>query len=194
MDSKLVLASGSVFRKKLLAQLAVEFDVASPKISERAIESEFEGPIQQLAEHLAVKKAESLRSQYPNRPIIGSDQVLILDGKTLNKPESLFEVKQRLQLLQGKGHQLLTGLCLLTSGQVYKTTVEARLTMYPLSEKEIDAYVQLDQAVGCAGGYKIEAGGALLFQKITTEDYSSIIGLPLLSLVAFLRQEGILGP
>lgn len=192
--SKLILASTSVHRKKILQQLSLDFESHAPCVDERQLEKEFRNPIERLPEYLARKKAESLLNRFHQHPVIGSDQVLLFKGKTLNKPNTDDEVMERLNLLQNNTHELHTALCFIYKGHVHTSTTVARLTMHPLTPTEIAHYVQLDHPIGCAGGYKIEAHGPLLFQSIETSDFYSIVGLPVLNLVALLRKEGLLKP
>lgn len=189
--SSLILASESPFRKALLEKLGFEFTTAKPQIDERSLEDQFGGPINEVAQHLAVAKAKAVFKNNPDSVVIGSDQVLIFDNKTFPKPNSLDEAADRLIAMQGQTHELHTGLCVMKKDQVFQTTTVARMKMHSLTESEIRNYVDMDQPLGCAGGYKIELRGPLLFEKIETSDYDSIIGLPTLSLVSILRDWGI---
>lgn len=194
MKPKLILASQSPYRQELLKQVGLKFEAHPAKMDERKSELDFYGPTHQLAEYLSLKKAESLKSLFPNDVIIGSDQVLILEDKKLNKPDTMKEVVARLNQLNGKTHHLSTGLCVLHQESVYTTTVTSELKMHSLSQAEILNYAKLDQPLGCAGGYKIEKQGPLLFESVKTSDHHSIIGLPLFALLSYLRKIGILRP
>ncbi len=185
--SELILASASPYRAQLLQQVGLSFSAVSPQVDEEILKNKYQGPPQKLAEFLAYEKALSLADDYPESLIIGSDQVLLFGNKILSKPKSKTEVIERLTTLQGRTHWLLTAICLLEKGEKQSWTVEAQMTMHSLSPKEIEDYYLKDQALGCAGGYKIECSGPLLFEKIQTEDHYSIIGLPLLSLLSALR-------
>ncbi len=191
MPKKIILASQSPFRKMQLQKLGFDFECISPNIDERDIEKKWQGHLIELAEHLAFKKAEKIAHQQPDSLVIGSDQMLIFGGESFSKPETKSACVERLQFLQGKTHELHTGLCLINKDQIEKTTVVARMTMRPLTSEQIKRYVDLDQPLGCAGGYKIEEKGMNLFSEIETKDHSSIVGLPLLSLVSILRQWDI---
>lgn len=190
MTSSIVLASESPFRKQLMLQLGTNFETAKPLANEDLLKTKFKGPQTQLAEYLAKAKAESLLSLYPNSLIIGSDQVLLLNGEILNKPNSKEEVISRLNQLQGKTHELHTALAVYFQGNWESNTIVAELNMKPLTSNEIESYASLDLAIGCAGGYKIESKGPLLFNSIKTEDHFSIVGLPLLSLSKILNKFG----
>lgn len=191
MKQKLLLASQSPFRKQILTRLGFEFESVSPKIDEREIEKSFKGNTTDLPEFLAEAKAKSVLAEHPDSVVIGSDQILYFESQKFDKPATLAEAQLRLANLQGKTHQLLTGLCVATSQQIYKTTVISELSMRSLSEQEIANYIALDQPIGCAGAYKIESHGSLLFEKVSSPDYDSIVGLPVLSLVSILKELGI---
>ena len=188
---QLILASESPFRKALLTDLGYEFSTQKPMLDERSLEEQFSGSIQEVAQYLSVKKAEKIFKDNPNSIIIGSDQVLIFENKTFPKPSNLEEVIHRLLDMQGKTHELRTGLCLMKKDEVFETTVVAKMTMKNLSEEEIRKYAELDQPIGCAGGYKIEENGKDLFENIETDDFNSIIGLPTVALETKLNQWGL---
>ncbi|MCJ8277153.1 MAG: septum formation protein Maf [Bdellovibrionales bacterium] len=189
MSSPIILASESPFRKNLMNQIGLEFEAARPLIDEDQMKDQ--ALPTDLPAFLAKAKAASLIETHPNSIIIGSDQVLILKGQVLNKPKTRDEVIERLEQLQGQTHTLHTGLAVYHQGQWDIETIIAEMAMRELSKDEIERYCDLDQAVGCAGGYKIESRGPLLFSSIKTEDHFSIIGLPLLSLTSILRKLGI---
>jgi septum formation protein len=185
--NNLILASQSPHRQALLKQVGLNFKAMPAKIDERQEEKHFAGPTDQIAQYLSHKKATSLQLDFPQSIIIGSDQTLIFEKKILHKPKTEDEVFARLKLLQGKSHELHTGLCVLAEDQTFQETISTQLVMHPLEDHEIWDYINRDQPLGCAGGYKIEANGPHLFKTIVTPDFYSIIGLPLLSLLSILR-------
>ncbi|MEM7645583.1 MAG: Maf family protein, partial [Pseudomonadota bacterium] len=158
----LILASTSIHRKKILDQVGLSYEALAPTVDEREVEKDFSQPIEQLAEFLSLQKAQSIQKQKVNSVIIGSDQVLIFNGKKLDKPKSLDEVHLRLAELQGQTHILSTGLCVLKGEKIWSTTVDAKMKMVPLTETQSSDYAPRDQAVGCAGGYTFEQGGPIL--------------------------------
>ncbi len=193
MEAGILLATGSSHRQKILKEMGIPFEAHTPCIDERGLEEAFCGPLEELSSYLALKKAESLEGLFPNRIIVGSDQVLIFNKKSFSKPESEEEVFERLQLLQGKTHFLSTAIAVFDkdrSRPVYQNTITSTMTMHSLCEDEIISYVKRDRPLGCAGGYLFEKRGTLLFKRVSTSDPYSIIGLPLLSLVDWLRQTG----
>jgi septum formation protein len=191
MTESVILASQSPFRKAQLEQLGWKFQAQYSLIDERSIEKSWTDDLRELPVHLSKKKAEAVAAGAPQALVIGSDQMLFFANKPLAKPQSRAECVDRLKTLQGQTHELLTGLCVLYKGQVKTSLTVARLQMASLTVDEIVRYVDQDQPLGCAGGYKIEEKGLLLFEAIKTKDHSSIIGLPVLSLVSILREWGI---
>lgn len=194
MSNEFILASQSPYRKELLSKVLNSFHSESPDLDEELLQKTYRGSPHDLASYLARKKAESLRSHHRKAWILGSDQVLLFQGEALSKPHSREQAEVRLTQLQGHSHQLVTAFCLLGPDQVFEKQVISTLTMHSLSLKQIQHYLDLDDGVGCAGAYKIESHGASLFSRVETEDFFSIIGLPLFSLSHLLREEGILGP
>ncbi len=188
-----ILASQSPYRRAQLESLKLKFEVCAPSFDEESAKS-LGGSAQELSLKLAEQKALSLCPQFPQQVIVGSDQVLAFGPKTLGKPGSREENILRLLELQGQSHQLYTSVAIVGPGQEpFLHTDCTKLKMRPLSRQEIETYVDLDQAWDCAGGYKFESLGLSLFEKVETEDPSSIIGLPLIATLRGLRLWGI-GP
>ena len=186
----IILASESPYRKSLMEQLGLPFTATKPLVDEEEVKKSLTVANNLLARALAKSKAESLIKTNPQSLIIGSDQVLILEGKVLNKPHSKEEVLERLHQLQGRQHELHTAIAVYYNGQWFEETVVAKLKMRALSPEDIETYYSMDPAIGCAGGYKLENKGPLLLESIQTEDHFSIIGLPLFSLVKILHGLG----
>jgi septum formation protein len=186
-DRSLVLASTSRYRRKLMDQLGVDYVAAAP------VGEEDHGlglPPEKLVVELAVGKAKSLKQAYPQALIIGSDQVASLDGEILFKPGTGERAKEQLTRLAGKTHQLFTGLAVLDPATSrLETTLDVHhMTIRALTPNQIDAYVELDDPVDCAGAYKVEGRGIALFESMRGEDFSGIIGLPLTKLVTLLKR------
>ena len=190
MGSELILASQSPGRIEQLRHLGFQFQALAHKIDERKEEEGFSGKVSELPLYLAKQKALSIAKDRPDATVIGSDQLLIFEGEAHHKPQTLEEIVERLLQFQGKTHELHTALFVARGTEHRSSVTVARMTMRELNRSEIEKYVQLDQALGCAGGYKIEDNGMHLFSKIETPDHSAIVGLPLLSLVAILREFG----
>ncbi len=190
----LVLASGSSYRKELLARLGIPFECASPELDEDEAKREIADAVL-LARTLAHLKAQEILAHFPGHLVIGADQVLELKGAIFSKPGSVAKAVEQLGKLAGHTHQLITAVCLFwrdEDGAEKRIEFEnlAKLTMYALTPEEIRHYVATDNPVDCAGSYKIESAGIKLFEKIQVDDFTSIIGLPLIQLNAHLRGLG----
>lgn len=187
----LILASTSVYRRQLMAQLGISFEAVAP-----LYEEEHDLPLspEELVVTLATKKVRSLASNYPRALLIGCDQVAELDGKILLKPGIAERARTQLAELSGRTHRLLTGLVVYDPGQEkleYALDVH-RMTMRHLTAEQIAAYVERDQPLGCAGAYKIEGAGFALMTAMEGSDHMAIIGLPLTKLITLLlRFSGV---
>ena len=190
MTRDIVLASTSKWRRGLLERLGMPFLQQTPPFEEgpRPDLTPFE-----VARTFACGKAQSLISSCPTALIIGSDQVLELDGRRLNKPESIAGCEQRLRALAGRWHALHTGVAIVDAktGVEHVEAVTVRLKMRQLCDGDIRTYVERDQPIGAAGAYLIEGAGIALFEEIEGSDESAVVGLPLLLVCRLLRQHGI---
>lgn len=194
MSLRLVLASTSPYRAELLRRLGLDFEAIAPLCDEDALKlAEAEpGP---LALRLAQAKALSLRAQHPDAFILGGDQVVALGGHVLGKPQSSENAVTQLMRMQGKAHRLLTAFVLVCPDGELLTHLDTHvLTLRTLQEAEVRRYVARDQPLDCAGSYKIEAGGIALCERIQGEDFTAIMGLPLIALTHLLRQRGFVIP
>lgn len=191
----LLLASTSPTRRGLLESAALPVETRAPGVDERAVEAEAAGlSPARLAERLAAAKAAAVAVQAPDRVVIGADQVLDLDGTVFHKPADRAGAAAHLARLQGRSHALHSAVALAIDGAVAEVfVVTARLTMRPLDAAGIAAY--LDAAgpavTGSVGAYQLEGAGIHLFDRIEG-DHSTILGLPLLPLLARLRARGLL--
>jgi septum formation protein len=192
MIQPLILASTSPYRQKLLARLGVAFQAERPLVEEEDLKDPALTP-QQLAELLAVAKAESLSERHPTAVIIGSDQVCSCDGRILGKAGTPEQAEEQLAFLAGKTHELITAVAIWQAGEMQQHTDLTRLTMRALASDEIQRYVAFDQPWDCAGSYKLESRGITLFEAIESRDHTAIIGLPLLAVAGMLRRLGISG-
>ncbi|MCD8523568.1 MAG: Maf-like protein [Saccharospirillaceae bacterium] len=186
---KLLLASGSPYRRELLARLRIPFDCASPDIDETP--SAGESP-QDYVLRLACEKAQALSAQYPQHWIIGSDQTCVLNQQICGKPGNYDNAVAQLQRARGQRVSFYTGLCLLNSasGEYYSLTEPFHVHFRNLSQAEIERYVELEQPYDCAGSFKVEGLGINLFEKLEGRDGNSLIGLPLIGLIDLMRKAG----
>lgn len=187
--ARLILASTSPFRKSLLEKLQVPFDCIAPDVDETALDNE---QAQDLVLRLARLKAEAGAVSRPNALIIGSDQVACLNGRILGKPGDRKNAIEQLQQASGKKVSFFTGLCLLDSrtGHSLAECVPFHVHFRPLSQRTIEAYVDKERPFNCAGSFKSEGLGIVLFEKLEGDDPNTLIGLPLIRLVAMLEETG----
>lgn len=193
--SDLILASSSDIRASLLESAGLTIEVAPARLDEESIKAsmtEAEAPPRDLADALAEAKAQKIANRFPNHRVLGCDQVLTFEGKTLSKPKSRDEAYNQLQSLRGKTHSLLSAAVLYEAQQpVWRHVSIARLTMRSFSEAYVDAYLDRNWPdVGSSvGGYKLESEGVRLFSQIQG-DHFTILGLPLIPLLNHLSTNG----
>ena len=188
----LVLASKSDIRGKMLADAGLRFDIRPSQIDERAVEDQ-SGVIDAaaVARHLARAKAEAVATSLPGRLILGADQTLALGAKRLRKPADRAEAAEQLRTLRGGTHELHSALALVRDEEMLFGCVDtARLTMRDFSDRFLDNYLDMaaDTVMNSVGGYQLEGIGIHLFERVEG-DYFTILGLPLLPLLGFLRQN-----
>ena len=189
MDTKLVLASSSIHRKGLLERLRLPFSCHPPNIDESIRADE---PAPALIERLAQTKALTIAKQYPDALVIGSDEVAVVDGQILTKPEEHTGAVRQLKLMSGKVVEFLTCVCLINSrsGRQQLDTVTVEVQFRELTDSEIDCYLEWDKPYDCAGSFKSETAGITLVNRISSHDNTALLGLPLISLQRMLRNEG----
>jgi septum formation protein len=192
----LILASGSQTRATLLRNAGMAFSVHPAAIDERAVEAPLiarGATPKEVAAALAEAKALAVSRAHPGL-VIGADQTLDLDGRQWHKPRSLAEAADQISALAGRTHALHSALAVARDGALTWRHIEsARLAMRPLTADEIAAYLAEagDAALTSVGAYQIEGPGIRLFERIDG-DHFTILGLPLLPLLAYLRGEGAL--
>ena len=191
----LILASQSRARQMLLANAGIPFDALPADIDERAVQknSGLSAP-GEIAGLLAREKALFVSSNNPERYVVGADQTLALGTRLFSKPAGRAQAADQLRLLAGGTHELHSAVAVARDGKVVFADVSiARMTMRRLSESEIEAYLdQAGEAVTTSvGAYQLEGLGVHLFERIEG-DHFTILGLPLLPLLAFLRRERLL--
>ncbi|HBZ69011.1 MAG TPA: septum formation protein Maf [Deltaproteobacteria bacterium] len=186
---QLILASTSPYRRELLARLALDFEVVAPGVSEEPRRGE--SPTDR-ALRLATAKAQAVSERHPEALVIGSDQVAAVGGEVLDKPGDAPRCREQLSRLSGHTAHFYTAGVLLGAriglhlAHVDTTTVVFRA----LTPGEIDRYVEREQPLDCAGGFRAEALGIALFDCIESQDPTALIGLPLIWLAGALRAAG----
>jgi septum formation protein len=193
----LILASASPARAALLRQAGVPFVAHPSRVDEAAVKAallaEGAGP-RDIADHLAELKALRLATRHPDALILGSDQVLALGDQLFDKPADIGEARAQLRDLAGRTHLLLSAAVIVEGGRpVWRHVGQARLTMRSFSDDFLDDHLHRlgNGILTTVGAYKIEDGGTQLFDRIEG-DYFSILGLPLLPVLAFLRTRGVI--
>jgi septum formation protein len=194
---RVVLASASPFRRRMLEAAGLSFEVTAADVDEAAIKHELlrsgSAPTA-IAQALAAAKAESVSAHLSEALVIGADQVLALGPELFSKPADVSQAREQLLRLRGRSHQLHTAAALAIGGKAVWSLVEtATLTMRPFSEEFLTGYLAAagDRVRHTVGAYEIEGLGIQLFERIEGDTFT-IIGLPLLPLLAELRARGAL--
>jgi septum formation protein len=187
---RLLLASTSPFRRELLNRLGLPFAVRTPAVDETPQVGE-SAPA--LAARLALAKACAVADQARHGLVIGSDQVATLAGERLGKPGDHATAVAQLSRAAGQPMVFHTGLCLLDSDSGRRQVEVVPFTVWfrPLSPAQIECYLRREQPYQCAGSFKSEGLGIALFEQLAGDDPTSLIGLPLIRLVAMLAVEGV---
>lgn len=185
---KLILASTSPFRKAILNKLGVAFETISPEVDEAALSNETP---EQLVERLSVAKAKAVADKIDNALVIGSDQISVINGEIIGKPHTHEKAVKQLQNASGKTVKFYTGLCLYNSStnEYQSEVVPFNVVFRTLSEQQIENYLIKEKPYNCAGSFKSEALGIVLFEKLNGDDPNTLMGLPLIRLVAMLEKE-----
>jgi septum formation protein len=189
----LILASTSSYRKVLLERLRIPFLAAASGVDEDSYHQAGLSP-SELARTLAHAKASAVLNRFPDATVIGSDQLIDLDGSVLGKPGTAEKAVSQLQFMAGRSHRLLTAVSVISRNREHLFLNESRLWMRPLTLEEITRYVENEKPLDCAGSYKIEEAGISLFDRIECSDFTAITGLPLIELSAELRRREFLIP
>ena len=186
----LLLASSSPFRRQLLDKLGMDFIHQSPDIDESRLEGE--SPVA-LVMRLAREKARALADSHPDTLIIGSDQVAVIGDQVLGKPGTREKAIEQLSAASGQRVTFLTGLCLLNtaSGRTQVACDPFHVQFRTLRPEQIERYVDAEQPLNCAGSFKSEGLGIVLFKALEGRDPNTLVGLPLILLTEFLAAEGM---
>jgi septum formation protein len=194
--TQLILASRSRARQALLANAGLGFEVVTAEIDERAVQqaSGLSAP-GEIASLLAREKALSVSARQPGKFVIGADQTLALGERLFSKPAGRAQAAEQLRALAGQRHELHSAVAVARDGKIlFEAVAIAGMTMRRLGEAEIDVYLGEagDAVTSSVGAYQLEGLGVHLFERIEG-DHFTILGLPLLPLLAFLRSERLLG-
>lgn len=197
MPRPLILASGSRIRRDMLTAAAVAVAAVPARIDEEAMRKALlaeQASPHDIADALAEAKARKVAEKNPEALVLGCDQVLEVDRQILSKPETMAQARDQLQRLRGKTHRLLSAAVLYDAAQpVWRHVGTVRLIMATFSDAYLDAYLQRNwpDIADSVGGYKLEKEGSRLFTAMEG-DYFTVLGLPLLPLLGYLRLRGFI--
>jgi septum formation protein len=191
----LILASKSLARQALLASAGIAFEAIPADVDERALQqaSGLSSPAE-IAALLAREKAVSVCSRHAGRFVVGADQTLALAARLFSKPAGRVQAAEQLQALAGRTHELHSAVAVARDGEILFEDISiARMTMRPLAGNAISAYLDAagEAVTSSVGAYQLEGLGVHLFERIEG-DHFTILGLPLLSLLEFLRSRRLL--
>jgi septum formation protein len=191
---RLILASGSPYRRELLERLRMPFEVMVPDISETPLPGELP---ETTALRLAREKAAAVAARAPGSIVIGSDQVATLDGEQIGKPGDHARALVQLQKMRGRQVVFHTALCVwdgracALTGPYQLENVQTVVTFRNLPDAELDAYLRIEQPYDCAGSAKNEGLGIALLERIDSSDPTALTGLPMITLCGMLRKAGM---
>ncbi len=192
-NCRLILASSSKIRQKILQESGLEFEVMKPLYDEDEEKKTLKKmPAKKLAIFLAKEKALSISKKFRSAYVIGSDQVCEFEKKEVSKSKNAAEALEQLKKFNGKIHFQNNAVVIAFNGKIiFENFSQVELKMRKMSPEEIKKYVKFDQPWGCAGSYKYESLGKHLFEKISG-DYFSVLGLAIQPLLKFLHHKKLI--
>jgi len=185
-----LLASGSVYRRRLLERLQLPFSIEVPEVDETPLAGE--SP-EDTVMRLSHAKASAVASRDRGAIVIASDQLGVLDGRPLHKPGTLEGACAQLRAASGQQVQFLTGLVVLqeASGRRLAALERCTVEFRELDARQIASYVERERPIDCAGSFKVEGLGIALFRRVSSDDPTVLEGLPLIRLTGFLAEFGV---
>lgn len=189
----IVLASASRYRRGLLDRFLDEFQTVSPALDETPAADE--AP-HELVRRLARRKAEAVSARHRKALVIGADQVAVLNGRVIGKPGNHENAVVQLLAASGKSLRFLTAVCILdpVERRRYEHTDETEVRFRRFDRRLAEAYLRHDEPYDCAGSFRIEGAGFVLFRSVTTDDPTALIGLPMIWLAGILQDLDYLLP
>ena len=190
---RLILASTSRYRRELLERLRLRFDSVPPQTDEQRQPGE---SASDLVSRLARDKAQAVAARFPTAVVVGSDQAAVRGDEVLGKPLTPSNCVQQLQASSGRDVVFLTGVHVIDarSGRHEQHVDRTLVRFRALADDEIERYIERDQPLDCAGGFKAESLGIALFERIESLDPTALTGLPLVWLAGALRRVGLTVP
>ena len=190
---RIILASSSKHRKKLMKQLKISFSCVSPDIDESRKKSE---PVSSFVKRLSIEKAEKIALLNKQAIVIGSDEVAVVKNKILGKPITKKNAQKQLRLISGNEVNFKTGLCVIDMlyKKKFSCVVNYKIILRKLTDDIIDSYINKEDILNCAGSIKLEGLAISLVSKAQGNDPTSVIGLPLIKLTEYLTKLGIRVP
>lgn len=189
MDRKIILASQSPRRKKLLNQIGLNFEIRASKYEE---DMTVKKDPQELVQFLALNKAKDVAQYYQDAIVIGADTIVVYKNKVIGKPKNVEEARKTLRNLSGQKHEVITGFAVIdiSKNEIINDFGLAQVQFRKLDQKEIEDYIQTGEPLDKAGSYGIQSKGAVLIDKIEG-DYFSVVGLPIAKIYMALKELGI---
>ena len=190
---KIILASSSKHRKKLMRQLKISFSCVSPDIDESREKNE---PVSSFVKRLSIEKAEKIALLNKRAIVIGSDEVAVVKNKILGKPITRENAQKQLRLISDNEVNFKTGLCVIDmlSKRKFSCVVNYKIVLKKLTDDIIDSYINKEDILNCAGSIKLEGLAISLVLKTQGNDPTSVIGLPLIKLTEYLNKLGVRVP
>ena len=189
VNANLILASKSPRRRDLLKQAGLTFAVVPSSVDESAVSTT--SP-EERVRVLAEAKAAEVSQRYPESWVIGADTIVVVENAILEKPRTRARARDMLGLLSGKTHKVLTGYCVCCrqAKRSFSETVETRVMFKPLTEREVEWYINTGEPFDKAGGYAAQGLGTFLIRRVEGS-YTSVVGLPVCEVIDCLLREGV---
>jgi len=186
---KIILASSSKYRQKLLTRLQLGFEAISPNIDETRLKNE---SAEDLVKRLTIGKANEIAEKHIDAIVIGSDQIAVFDAQITGKPGNHQKAFQQLQSFSGKEISFLTGVAVVVHSEGISNYLLSKVLVKfkTLTDQQIENYLQIDKPYHCAGSFKVESLGISLFESVQSDDPTSLEGLPLIAVCQLLDEVG----
>ncbi len=184
----LILGSSSPRRREILSYFGIPFTVGTPPFDERAFVHN--GAPEELVKELSEQKSHSLKSEFPDEPILCADTVVVFEGKVLNKPVDESEAHQMLKSLCGNTHQVISGVSVRLGDQIFTDVETADVTLVNLTDSQIETFQRAIGSLDKAGGYAIQGRGSLIVESIVG-NFDCVMGLPMQTVYKLLKKVGI---